>query len=309
MQYRWIAAVLLVGGLVTLASGARAYAAGVSVQATVSPATGLSNGQTVTFTASGLAASSPGTILECDDAPTGVTQTSVMLGAPVNQPVSVGCTPPSYSHVVSTKADGTVSTTFAVVAGTLGPPCGPAPDIATCPPTDSAGTSPAADAPAYPCPPTAAQATQGFVCHLTFGDAAGDSAQATLAFAGSTAPTTAAPAGTTPTTAAPAGTTPTTAKPATSSSGATSAQSAASAPSSASAAAPASAPSSGTLATTGPPSWLWGTLVAGVVTTSLGALLWFAPTRLTRRRVALGHVAGNGCNVRSGSSDLWIRDP
>jgi hypothetical protein len=54
---------------------------------------------------------------------------------------------------------------------------------------------------------------------------------------------------------------------------------------------------------------LWGTLVAGLVTTSLGALLWFAPTRLVRRRVALGHVAGNGLNVRSGSSDLWIRDP
>src|ERR1700724_479617 len=188
------------GGLVAMGT-VPAYAAGVSVQATISPATGLANGQTVTFTASGLAATSPGTILECDDAPTGVTQTSVMLGAPVNQAVSVGCTAPSYSHVVSTKADGTVSTTIACVAGTLGPPCGPAPDIATCPPTDTAGNSAAADAPAYPCPPTAAQAAQGFVCHLTFGDAAGDSAQATLAFAGSTAPTTAAPAGTTPTTA------------------------------------------------------------------------------------------------------------
>jgi hypothetical protein len=50
---------------------------------------------------------------------------------------------------------------------------------------------------------------------------------------------------------------------------------------------------------------LWGTLVAGLVTTSLGALLWFAPTRLVRRRVALGHVG----NARPGSSDLWIRDP
>jgi hypothetical protein len=104
---------------------------------------------------------------------------------------------------VATTATGTLSTTFKVVQGTVGPPCGPMPALLTCPATDSGGASPTADAALYPCPPTAAQQAIGDVCTLTYGDQAGDSGMGTILFAGETAPTsTTAPPATTPATTA-----------------------------------------------------------------------------------------------------------
>ena len=338
MRYRWISAVLLAagaGGIATIGASGVAHAAGVTVTLNVSPSTGLSNGQTVTITATGLSPNSPGTILECDDAPNGVNETSVNLPQPIGQAISIGCTAPSFSHIASTKADGSFSATFSVIQGTLGPPCGPSPDITTCPATDSAGNPPSQDAPNFPCPPTAAQAAQGYVCHLNFGDQAGDSGTGTITFAGQSAPGTSTPStpstpsstpGATGTTSGSPGTTaaPTTGSSNSTTSGSSggggsgsggsggSGSSASSAPSAAGASAPTAASSSGTLASTGPPSWLWSVLAAGVGSLGLGGLLWLDPALVWRRRTASEDPGAGSRPPRSDlwvETDLWIRDP
>jgi len=212
-----------------------ASAAGVTGTITVTPSTGLSNGQSVTITGSGFTASSIGNILECN---TDAKQPNVMDGGLVNSAIAVSCNAPSLQAVVTTTASGGVSTTFKVVQGTVGPPCGPSPAVVTCPATDLAGNSPTADAALYPCPPTPAQQAIGDVCTLTFGDQANDSGVATILFGAETPPgpttTTAATTATTATTK-PAATTATTIAPATGAGSGTTAPSV-----------------SGTLATTGP---------------------------------------------------------
>jgi len=237
------ATTLIIAGLTMVASSGSAFAAGnANVPMTVTPDTGLSNGQSVTVTGSGFTASSIGNVLECNS---DAKQPTVDVPAPVSSTISVSCTAASYSHLVTTSATGALSGTFPVVQGTVGPPCGPAPAVAACPATDSAGTSPTADAALYPCPPTPAQQAIGDVCQLTYGDSAGDGTTAVdILFGAETPPsaTTTAP----PTTAAPvtattkAPTTPTTVAPATGASSATTTP----------AAAPAA--STGTLASTGP---------------------------------------------------------
>jgi len=190
------------------------------VTATITPNTGLTNGEQVTISASGLAKSSIGNILECN---TDKNQPNVMDGGLVNASISVSCNAPSLSAVVTTSATGTIDAKFTVIEGTVGPPCGPAPAVVTCPATDANGNSPTADAALYPCPPTAAQQAIGDTCTLTFGDEANDNASGDITFQGQGAPptttaTTAAPT-TTPTTRPPAPTT--TVAPATGSRGAT----------------------------------------------------------------------------------------
>ncbi len=238
------AAALIIAGLTMVASTGSAFAAGnANVPMTVTPDTGLSNGQSVTITGSGFTASSIGNVLECNS---DAKQPMVNVPAPVSSTISVSCTAASYSHLVTTSATGGLSGTFPVVQGTVGPPCGPAPAVAACPATDSAGTSPTADAALYPCPPTPAQQAIGDVCTLTYGDSAGDGSTAVnILFGAETPPsaTTTAP----PTTAAPvtattkAPTTATTVAPATGASSATTTP-----------AAVAPAASTGTLASTGP---------------------------------------------------------
>jgi hypothetical protein len=148
----------------------------------VSPNSDLVNMQSVNVTGSGFAASSEGNILECNGDPK---QPTVALPAPVSSKVSVGCSAPSLSAVVGTSSSGTLSTSYKVVQGTVGPPCGSSGAlVAQCPATDSAGASPATDAAAYPCPPTPAQQAAGVICVLTFGDAAGNTASAPISFAG-----------------------------------------------------------------------------------------------------------------------------
>ena len=239
------ATAFLIAGLTMVASAGSAFATGnANVPMTVTPDTGLSNGQSVTISGTGYTASSIGNVLECNSDPT---QPTVVVPAPVSSTISVSCTAASYSHLVTTSASGALSGTFPVVQGTVGPPCGPAPAVAACPATDSAGTSPTADAALYPCPPTPAQQAKGDVCQLTYGDSAGDGSVNVNILFGAEAPPSATPTTAPPTTAAPvtattkAPTTATTVAPATGASGATTAP-----------ATVAPAASTGTLASTGP---------------------------------------------------------
>ncbi len=192
-----VATALVVTGVTFLAGTVSASAAtGVTGTVIVTPATGLTNGQTVTITGSGFSNGAIGNILECNS---DSAQPNVHLGGVVNSDVPVGCSAPSLMKLVTTTATGTVSGTFDVIEGAVGPPCGPAPAAATCPATDAAGNSPTADAALYPCPPTAAQVAKGDMCQVTYGDVNNDSGVATISFAST--PTTAAP--TTPATAPP----------------------------------------------------------------------------------------------------------
>lgn len=264
-----------------------------------SPGSGLANGQSVTLTGSGFTKSSIGNVLECNS---DANQPTVHLGGVVNSDVPVGCIPPSLMKLVNTDASGNVSTTFTVMTGVLGPPCGPSPAAATCPATDSAGQPPATDAAKYPCPPTAAQQAAGDTCTLTYGDATGESGSATILLGTEAAPSA------TPTSAAPTATTrpPTTTAP----------------PRAPAAAAATAAPatSSSTLAATGPGTGLWVIALAGLVLLYLGAAMlglvggrrprsWLArarPRRGDAAREALW-LAGRepGGPRRDGAPPLW----
>jgi hypothetical protein len=152
---------------------------------TVNPDSGLSGGTVVNVSGSGFAKSSIGNVLECNSDPS---QPTVMDGSPINSSIPVSCTAPSYSMLVSTNSQGAISTTYTIVQGTTGPPCGTPSAAVQCPATDSAGNSPSADAADYPCPPTAAQEMAGDTCQLTYGDQAGDSGSAAIYFVGETPP-------------------------------------------------------------------------------------------------------------------------
>jgi len=165
---------------------------------TVTPQTNLSNGQSISVSGSGFAASSEGSILECNSDPN---QPTVTVAG--NQ-VPVSCTNP-LSTLVSTSSSGALpTTTFVVHTGTVGPP-GTG--------TDSSNGSAATDAAKYPCPPTAAQIAAGDSCEITFGDANNDDVSQNISFASQSAPaaTPTAPAPAAPSTPATT-TTPTTAK-------------------------------------------------------------------------------------------------
>jgi hypothetical protein len=231
---------------------------------TVTPTTGLTNGQSITVSGAGFTGPIGG-ITECNTAAN--EPTVAFLG----QQVPVGCTAPK---VVPPTGGGFSNQSFTIKEGTVGPP-GPG--------TDSAGHDAAADAALYPCPPTAAQAAAGAVCAIAYGTGANDSATQTITFqsAATTSPTT-------PVTAAPAST-------------ATSAAAATTAPTTAAAtAAPATVqgtqataadaagqPPAGQVARTGPGTFLAALAVAGVVVLDLGYLTLsstWTPRRLARQR-------------------------
>lgn len=195
--YRRRAAVAFLAAGLGALGWVSAASASATVTLSVSPSTGLANGQSVTLSASGLADGSSGNVLECNNA-TG--EPTVALGTPVNSDVAVGCTAPALaaSALASTSSTGTLSKTYSVSTGTIGPPCGGANDlVATCPSTDSSGGNPSTDAAAYPCPPTPAQQAAGVTCVIHFGDQAGDLATGTILFQGESAPTTTAAPSTT----------------------------------------------------------------------------------------------------------------
>ena len=167
---------------------------------TVTPSTGLSNGDSVSVTGAGFQPNSLGAVLECN---TAASEPTVELGAPVSSPVPVGCTAPTYNEVTNTSSTGTISATYAVTTGTEGPPCGASNDVITvCPGTDSAGQDPTSDAANYPCPPTTAQQAAGATCVVLYGDENGDRASVPILFPneGPPPPTTTPPTTTPPTT-------------------------------------------------------------------------------------------------------------
>ncbi|HTZ10653.1 MAG TPA: hypothetical protein VMB72_16390 [Acidimicrobiales bacterium] len=195
MWRRFLVPVTMVTGMVALSGGGTLVALGAATASgaatgptlSASPSTKLTNGEAVTVTGSGFAKNSIGNILECNDDPK---QPTVALGSPVDSSVPVSCIPPSLGKLVTTNKKGDVSATFDVQTGTTGPPCGPSPDAATCPATDSAGNPPATDAAKYPCPPTAAEESAGDACELTYGDETGESADVIILFGSETPPTT-----------------------------------------------------------------------------------------------------------------------
>ncbi len=203
-----LGAVLVVAGSILLGTTISAFAAtGLTGTLMASPSSGLSNGSVVTLTGTGFTDSSIGNVLECNSDPN---QPTVMDGGVIDSAISVSCSAPSLSMLVTTSATGTVSTKFTVVQGTVGPPCGAAPAAVTCPATDSAGKSPTADAALYPCPPTAAQIAIGDTCQLNYGDEANDSGVVNLSFGSTTSPSSSSTTSTTTATPSSSSTTSTT---------------------------------------------------------------------------------------------------
>lgn len=149
---------------------------------TLTPGTCLVAGTVVTLTGTGLNPSDLGSVMECNSAVGEPTAWNTVAG----QSIPVGCTDPTDDLVTTTAsgnlgpASGSGPATITIVSGTIGPPFSAAKDDEGTPP---AGT-PAADlptdsnaqaeidAPAYPCPPTAAQVSAGVSCAIVFGDLA-----------------------------------------------------------------------------------------------------------------------------------------
>ena len=156
------------------APGAGVQAAGTNPTLVVTPDTNLTNGESVTVTASGMTANSYGSVIECnlaDNEPTVQVEGNA---------VPVGCTNPLQT-LKTTDASGGFSEPFTIHTGTVGPP-GQG--------TDSTGNAASADAADYPCPPTSAQQAAGTTCDIVYGDTAGDQAKAPLGFGGSSSPST-----------------------------------------------------------------------------------------------------------------------
>ncbi len=192
-----LAAALVMGGVLCFASS-QAFAAG-ELQA--NPTTGLEQAQVVTVTGSGLSANAYGYVLECNGTPGEPTDP---VGAPFDMSISVGCSPPSLKHIVSTTATGSLSTNFEVhVSRKLGPPCSPSSVFGPCGPADSAGKRPRADAQNYPCPPSPAQQAAGVTCELVFYDTVHERVSVPIAFLGGGVPVKTPPTTTPPPTTSP----------------------------------------------------------------------------------------------------------
>ena len=152
----------------------------------MTPSTGLQaqGTTTVTVSGSGLAASSPGAILECNDygispvewRPARRSQRSRSKATQHPFPAGHPRSPAGATNFTTTSASGTLGpTAFTVTTGTVGPPTTG---------TDSSGGDAATDAANYPCPPTPAQQAAGASCFIAFGDLAGDEATTPISFAG-----------------------------------------------------------------------------------------------------------------------------
>ena len=164
---------------VLLFAGAAAFASGTLH---TSAATGLTQGEIVNVTGTGLSPNVFGYVLECNNTPG---EPTVPVGPPFDERIPVGCSPPSLKHIVSTASDGTLSTTFAVhLSRRLGPPCNPLSVFGGCGPSDSAHKRPRADAQNYPCPPSPAQQTAKVTCSLVFYDSAREKVSTPIRFVG-----------------------------------------------------------------------------------------------------------------------------
>ena len=113
-----------------------------------------------------------------------------MVGGLVNSSISVSCTAPSLSKLVTTSATGTVITTFPVVEGTVGPPCGPSPAAGHVSRHRHRRQEPDRGRRAVPVPTRQPPNRHGDVCTLTYGDEANDSGVGNISFGSSTTTTT-----------------------------------------------------------------------------------------------------------------------
>ncbi len=137
--------------------GAKSGTPRLSPTITVTPDAGLTNGQTVDVSATGLPDKGVGEIVECSSASH---QPTVLVHG---VPTPVSCTSPAAKKLTAT-AKGELKATFKIVSGTVGPPATG---------TDSAGHPAATDAKKYPCPATASQAAAGARCYLLLAWATG----------------------------------------------------------------------------------------------------------------------------------------
>ena len=164
----------------------------------MAPAAGLTGGEKVTITGSGLAANAKGYVLECNEAPG---EPTVNIGPPFDESLPIGCSAPSLRRITATTPAGTLSTIIVVHEGRkLGPPCGVFPVIAGCGRADSSGKRPHGDAKNYPCPPSPVQQVLGVKCALVFIDTGHDEVSAPISFLGAPAPPPATVPPTTPVT-------------------------------------------------------------------------------------------------------------
>jgi hypothetical protein len=149
------------------AAPAETAAAGPSLA--VNPNADLTDGETVTVTASGMHPNAYGSVLECNLANN---EPTVQVEG---NAVPVGCTNPLQT-ITSTDSSGGFSKSFTIRTGTIGPPAQG---------TDSAGNPASSDAAKYPCPPTPAQQAEGTTCDMVYGDTSNDQATTPLHFAAS----------------------------------------------------------------------------------------------------------------------------
>jgi hypothetical protein len=137
---------------------------------TVSPSAGLTTGSTVQVTGVNFIPNELAGVVECNGAQGEPTVSYDGLQVPVS------CSIP---QTVETTSTGTLSAGFHILEGVVGPPSEG---------TDSAGNPASVDAAAYPCPPTAAQQTDGVTCGIGVGDLAGELAEAQISFETPTSP-------------------------------------------------------------------------------------------------------------------------
>jgi hypothetical protein len=137
----------------------------------VTPHTNLKKGQIVKVTGSGFAKNSPGSILECSDAPG---QPTINFLGNKKDAIPVSCSNPLGKIVTTTNSGKIGSTSFTIETGVTGPPEKV---------VDSAGHNASTDAKEYPCPPTSAQLRAGVQCEIRFGDAVYNEASQNINFA------------------------------------------------------------------------------------------------------------------------------
>jgi IPT/TIG domain len=173
MRIRRTALLGLVTTVIAIGLGALGFTSVAEAAPTfsVSPNTGLANGNSVSISGSGLDDSNIGGVMECS---TVAGQPTVLVFGALQVPVS--CSNP-LSHTVTTTSSGDIppGTTFPVATGVLGPPATG---------TDSSGGNATTDAQAYPCPPTATQIAAGATCQIKYDQQAGGTASAPITFSG-----------------------------------------------------------------------------------------------------------------------------
>jgi hypothetical protein len=233
----------------TVPCNAKSASSSGSPLLTVDPGTCLNGGTVVTVTGSGFDAKSPGAIVECNDAPG---QPNFTLDGFTTL---VSCSNP-LTHIITMGSDGSVpSTSFTIIAGTTGPPGSG---------NDSTGSSAAADAANYPCPPTTAQVAAGDTCQLLVEDLAGKKATVPITFV-------------------PAGVVNTSSTAAAATTGANTSSTASTAASTTATTAAVAAASTSSLAFTGPGHGVWVLAIGGLVLINLGflvLLMYYRPREL-----------------------------